>query len=328
MSLLEESGACGLKDLPKELLIKIAKCLELATQVNLWETNKHLHQALSGKVQFVKDFESAACSVPLSYRCHAETFALCGIDLLSDAPQDMYDSSSSCVRVVYTDALYLADTVEVKFLGGLDVAGTSDDPLFQVRYIVEAPDEEDPDEEFDEEDHLLFEDVCHRSDVHKLLCSAPFPDRIYEVRQIASTLFLQSTLSEASTEDLNQCAQHCFELMCSRRWFDSKIYIIFARREYDPSYGLDSGCHAMKLDRSISRTHPQQDIWSFNNLDRSGPVKLDFAFFPQGAFRVEAYFSSSSFPIVQGRPNPEYLVGTDLVQEQCRGFVQLGQDSV
>ena len=218
MGLLEESGAYGLKDLPKELLIKIAECLELATQVNLWETDKHLHQAMSGRVQFVKDFESAACSVPLGYRCHAETFALCGIDLLSDVPQDIYDSSFSCVLVAYTDAQYLADTVEVKALGGLDIAGTSGDPLFQVRYIVEAPDEEDPDEESDEEDHLLFEDVCHRSDVHKLLCSAPFPDRIYEVRQIASTLFLQSTLSDASTEDLKQCAQHCFELMCSRRW--------------------------------------------------------------------------------------------------------------
>ena len=67
--------------------------------------------------------------------------------------------------------------------------------------------------------------------------------------------------------------------------------------------------------RITQTTDPVQSSWTLLS-------------FPRVLHRVEAYFSSSSFPIVQGRPNPEYLVGTDLVQEQCRGFVQLGEDLV
>ena len=110
--LLEESGACGLKDLPKEGLIKIAECLNLATQVNLWETDKHLYRTLGGEVQFVKEFESTACSALRDHRCHTEAFALCGIKLLSKLPS-FVGLQDSHVQVVYTDEQTLVDTVDI-----------------------------------------------------------------------------------------------------------------------------------------------------------------------------------------------------------------------
>lgn len=71
-----ESWACGLINMPKGVLSKIAEQLDLATQVNFWATNKHLCETLEGGVQFIKDFECTACSVQLDGRCHTETFAL------------------------------------------------------------------------------------------------------------------------------------------------------------------------------------------------------------------------------------------------------------
>lgn len=104
------SGACGVRDMPVEVLSKIAEHLDLATQVSVWQTNKHLCKSLGGEVQFVKDFESSACSVPLDLRCSAETFALCGIELLMNLPPGV-SLSGSHVQMVYKDGE--CDTEEV-----------------------------------------------------------------------------------------------------------------------------------------------------------------------------------------------------------------------
>lgn len=322
LGLLEESGAYGLKDLPKEVLNKIAECLDLATQVNLWETNKYLYRMFSGQVCFVRDFESTACSAFRGHRCHTEAFALCGIELLSHLPH-FFDLQDRYVQVEYTDGDTNADTVDIRYLEDQNIAGKSDASMFQVKYIADTPDnQEDSDGEFDEEDRLLFRDLCHKSDVHKLLCSAPSLDRLPEVQQTASKLVLQSTLVTGSREDIIQCAQYCFELVCSRRWCQSKIFITFP----PPSAGLDSGYQAMKIHRRLSLSHPQQDLWSLNNsVRRSCPVKLDFALFPQGAFGVEAYFFSH-MTFTQDIYDSEYLIGTDLVRQQCLGFAQLRED--
>lgn len=303
--LLEESGACGLKDLPKEVLTKIAECLDLATQVNLWETNKHLCEMLNGKVQFVKDFDSTACSVPLDYRCNAEAFALCGIELLSNLPSVAH--IEGLVEVVYTDMRSLVDTVNIRYLEALIIPGIPDAPMFRVEYSHRDADEEDSDGGYEMSG---FRNTCEKCWVHKLLCSAPDPDSIYEVRQIASRVILQSSLVTGGLEHLRQCAQYCYDLMCSRRWCSSVLYIIFS----PPSPDFDGGCHALKIGRSIVSS--QNDLWSLNNRDcRSSPFKLDFTCFPQRALQVQAYFS---FECVESLP--EYLIGTDLVQQQCMGF--------
>lgn len=46
-------------------------------------------------------------------------------------------------------------------------------------------------------------------------------------------------------------------------------------------------------------------------------MKLDFAFFPQGVSRVQAYFNFDRVMLDE----PEYLIGEDIVQQQCMGFV-------
>lgn len=306
---LEESGSCGLNDLPEEVLSKIAECLDLATQVSLWETNKHLYRTLSGQVRFVKDFDSVACSAPLDRRWHAEAFALCGIELLSHLPP-FVDLQDSHVQVVYTDRQTFV-TVDIRYLEDQTIPGLPDASLFHVKYSADTADSpEYSDGEVDEEDSLLFRDLCDKSEVHKLLCSAPCRDTIPEVEQIASRVVLQSNFVTNGLEDLRQCAQYCFELMCSRRWC-SVLYIIFP----PPFPGLDSARHAFKISRSLFSS--QNDIWSVNNADcKSSPFKLDFALFPQDAIEVQARFSSECFEYL-----PEYSIGTDLVRQQCMGFV-------
>lgn len=223
--LLEKSGVRGLEDLPEEVLIKVAECLDLATQVNFWETSKHLCRTLNGRVCFVKDFE---CSASSDLRCHTEAFALCGIDLLSQLPRNLQYCMDSYVRVVYTDGHHFVDMVDIRHLEEQNVAWKSDGSMFRVEYITETPViQEESDEESDEEDNVHIEHIVTKSDVHKLLCRAPSPDRIPEVRQIASRLVLQSSLITGSIEDLTRCVQYCFELMCSRRWCNSNIYIAF-----------------------------------------------------------------------------------------------------
>lgn len=313
--LLKESGACGLKDLPKEVLIKIAECLDLATQANLWETDKHLYRTLGGEVQFVKDFESTACSALHDHGCHTEALALCGIKLLSKLPS-FVSLQDSHVQVVYSDEQTLIDTVDIWYTEDQIIPGIPVASLFHVEYRAYATDFEleEEDEPEEENDLLLFEDTCDVSRVHRLLWSAPSPDRIPEVRQISSRLVLQSTLDTGSREDLIQCAQYCFDLMCSRRWRQSKIFITFPFPP--PSPGLDSGHQAMKIQRSISS-------WSLNNVQRqSCPVKLDFACFPQGAHGVEAHFFSDVD--VDAVHEPDYWIGTDLVRQQCMAFAMYG----
>lgn len=95
-------GACGLKHMPVEVLSKIAEQLDLATQVSLWQTNKYLCKSLGGEVQFVKLFDSKACSVPLDLRCSTEAFALCGIELLMNLPPAV-SLSDSRVQMRYSD---------------------------------------------------------------------------------------------------------------------------------------------------------------------------------------------------------------------------------
>lgn len=311
--LLEESGACGLKDLPEEVLIKIAECLDLATQVNLWETNKHFCGMLNGQVQFVKDFDSTACSAPLDYRCHAEAFALCGVELLSNLPSFVHVRDSR-VQVVYTDMGSLVDTIDIWYLQEQIIPGIPDASLFEVEYSHKDTYEEHFDSDSEDQDRVLFGDLYDRRGVHRLLCSAPDPNSIPEVRQIASRVILQNSLVTGSLEDLKQCAQFCFELMCSRRWYKSALYV--AIPPPDPCHAVhDVG--AVRIGRCISN---EKDVWSVDYVDTPSPVKLDFASFPQGASSVQAYFNFDCSTLDE----PEYLysgVVNNVLQQQCMGFV-------
>lgn len=299
-----------MNDLPKEVLTKIAECLDLATQVNLWETNKHLCEMLNGEVQFVKDFDSTACSVPLDYRCNAEAFALCGIELLSNLPSSV--QTDSHVEVVYTDMRNSVDTIDISYLDEQIIPGIPNASLFQVEYSQKDTHEVhlDDSDDSEDQDRLLFEDLCDKRGVHRLLCTAPDLNSIPEVRQIASRVILQSS---GSLENLKQCAQFCFELMCSRRWYGSALYI--AIPPPDPCHDVhDVG--AVRVGRWI---RAKKDVWSVDYIDTPAPVKLDFASFPQGASRVLAYFHVNVDCSVLSEP--EYLIGKDLVRQQCMAFV-------
>jgi len=60
-------------------------------------------------------------------------------------------------------------------------------------------------------------------------------------------------------------------------------------------------------------------VWWVDHSDRtSSPVKLDFAFFPQGASCVQAYFDSDCYAQFE---EPGYMLGTDTVRQQCMRFV-------
>ena len=213
--LLEESGACGLKDLPNGLLSRIVECLDLATQVSLWETDKHLCRTLNGQVKFVKNFESTSCSVPLDVRCHAEAFALCGIDLLLELPA-VFDLSASRVKVTYKDGESISEM--------MDLQSRRSRRSFRVKYSRKDESKEIPYDEIDAEHaELLFDDLLDKLEVHKMLCKSPFNIR---VQQVASRVFLESSRG-SGIEQLCQCAQYCFELMCSRAWCKSVLYIAF-----------------------------------------------------------------------------------------------------
>lgn len=311
--LLEETGACGLKDLPKEVLIKIAECLDLATQVNLWATSQHICKTLQRQICFVKDFGSTACSVPLDSRCHVEAFALCGIELLLDLPSFVQDSR---VQVVYTDRISVVDTVDIWYLEDQIIPGLPDALLFQVEYSQIDGCEIHFHSDSEDQDRLLVGDLYDKRGVHRLLCTAPDPNSIPEVWRIASRVILQSSLVTGSLEDLTQCAQFCFELMCSRCWCRSALYI--AIPPPDPDHDMHVG--AVKIERNFSN---DKDVWSVDHKDTPSPVKLDFAFFPQGASRVQAYFNSDNTGLAQ----PQYLLGGDLVRQQCMAFVYEGQDA-
>lgn len=188
-------------------------------------------------MQFVKDFGFAACSAPLNYRCEAEAFALCSIELLSTLPSFGH-SQESRVQVVYTDLRSLVNAMDVSYLGKQTIPGVPDAQMFQSEYSQrDTSEEEDSDGGYE---YSGFNDMCDKRGVHRLLCSAPDPDSIPDVRQVASRVILQSSLATGSLEDLKQCAQFCFELMCSRRWYMSAIYI--AIPPADPEHAvLDVG---------------------------------------------------------------------------------------
>lgn len=68
--------------------------------------------------------------------------------------------------------------------------------------------------------------------------------------------------------------------------------------------------HAVK----VRRCH---DDWMVDESGVSGPVKLDFAFFPQGASYVEAHFDSELYAYLE---QPGFRAVTDKMRQQCLRF--------
>lgn len=169
--------------MPVEVLHKIAERLDLASQVELRHTSKHLHKALQDKVQFVKSFESA-CSVPLdATRCTAEAFALCGIELLSHLPAT-FDPATSQVTVVYMDEKRKTEEACI----------WSRHPRFQFQFSQGSM------EKFEERNREVF--ICRKPEVHQMLCNAPFKMKNCDVQRVAGRLVLTSRPA-ASMEDLH-----------------------------------------------------------------------------------------------------------------------------
>lgn len=77
-----------------------------------------------------------------------------------------------------------------------------------------------------------------------------------------------------------------------------------------PSYDKKNPCYAVHIGR-------YNNSW-FVDHRQCGPVKLDFAFFPQNACCVLAHFDSGTYA---HSDEPEYRVPTDNIRQQCARFV-------
>lgn len=106
---LQETWACGLKNMPVEVLHKIAECLDLKTQVDLWMTDTYIYKAMHGRVQFVRDFGTTACSAPLDIRCKADALTLCSVELLPRLPAHV----TGDVQVAYSDGGSTLETLAI-----------------------------------------------------------------------------------------------------------------------------------------------------------------------------------------------------------------------
>lgn len=92
----------------------------------------------------------------------------------------------------------LVDTINISYLKEQIISGVPDDALFQIEYFHRDANEEDSDGGYEMSG---FRHTCEKSWVHKLLCSAPDPNSIPEIRQIASMVILQSSLVTGSLEE-------------------------------------------------------------------------------------------------------------------------------
>lgn len=185
------------------------------------------------------------------------------------------------MEIVYTDGQSLAESINIWYTEDQDIPRTPGH-ISNAQFRVECSQKDlcyFPEED-DDNGLLLLSELRDKHGVHQLLCSAPV---MHEVRQMASRVVLASS-PDCGVEGLRKCAQFCFEIMCSRPWGRSALYI-----SIPPPGLLDHDVH----DGHAVQVGRRKMQWWVDRSDfTSFSVKLDFAFFPEGASCVQAYFNS------------------------------------
>ena len=196
--LLQESHRCTMIDLSKMELQPIAEKLDLPSQVSLRQVNMHVSQALQGDLQYTKGF-----AIPEHLnRCHQETFALNGMDLLTDLP-DCFDPALCHVVILY-HGLHIDEVTRIRYNKHLQQYGVRVTYYdnYQSDGDSESTEDSDGTDSIRDDDHkyvrghtndysllqpdtVLFEKECDRAEVIKIMCNAPF--RLKEPQHVDAT---------------------------------------------------------------------------------------------------------------------------------------------
>ena len=290
-------------------LQEIALRIDLPSQASLRQVNKHFNHTLRGEWQYVKRF------APPEFlnRSQAEHFALNGIDLLPTLP-DCIDQNGSQVLVLY-EGEEVSEMACINFCNGVyhikmivydnyqcdsDYDSSSDDSgdNDEHRYIKGHT----SDRHLPQADKILFEKDCNKSELHKILCNAPF--RLDCSNHLVRNAFIGGAVSvrmelhsklEATVADLCQSASFCYKMMADNLWVHASLYIVFPPE----AYGRNGTCYRLCRDLKGEYT-TSSDNWT---IDWYKPVVcqpvLDFDHFPKAADQVIAHFETGTLRFEQ-----------------------------
>ena len=220
-------GIFGIADVPKEILLRIARQLDLGSQLSFMLTNKYYNREL-GPVDITGPPSIKDSSLD---RDRAELFALEAIELMERLPPYLssrvallYEGGEES-QVVAVDAQYNVRITKYTNLHYPDIE--IDDPDFMEKALntTQWHTAAHTDDWWLADDELLYEGNCDKAELLKILCNAPFEDSKNDIDPYEYSSQLQLLCTE--TGHLEEAAQYCYNLMCSRQWHKAVLYVLF-----------------------------------------------------------------------------------------------------
>ncbi|MCJ1242409.1 hypothetical protein MMC14_010417 [Varicellaria rhodocarpa] len=234
--------------------------------------NKHNWALMQGDVQYW-GFEVAEYPEHLDYRAGAETFALNGIDMLSELP----------VYIIGEVAMLYEQYAQTEIAAITYGIGRHRN---QVTYYYAADQDSDNEAGFtgahtalQNGDHGLFVQLGDKHMMHKVLSNAPFAINCYDKPHTFGARLLLKSEKGASFMDHCRCGQFCFDLMCNLSTVEHAVLLICFPKNAQvgkPCIKIEhNGAHCL-VDYQVVQS----------------PVKLRCEHFPQAAVQVhvQAYF--------------------------------------
>lgn len=274
----------GIADMSEEILLQIARQLDLGSQLSFMLTNKYYNSALAPVgITGPSSIKDSAVD-----RDRAELFALEAIELMGRLPPFLSgrvallyegDEESQVIALHAVDAQFnvrITQYTNLHYPEDVDI----DDPYFTDIEPTHTAGHTD-DLLLLYEDELLYEGNCDKAELLKILCNAPFKDLQIDTWALGG-YSSQLELLCAETGCLKEAAQYCYDFMRSRQWHRAVFYVLFKN-----SSDL-STCVVVETRSFAGKTE-----WYVNGkASRNDPVQPNFDAFPGSAIKV-AFFCES-----------------------------------